>query len=273
MARVLAISSFVASGHVGLSAVIPALQHFGHEVVACPTILLSNHPGHTFVHRHDVPAADGVAIVEAISANGWLAGCDAVLTGYLPTASHVAMARSAIETLRGVNPAARVICDPVLGDDPKGLYIDSTAALAIRDQLLPVANLMTPNRFELEWLTGKPVGNVQDAAAACRAINVPVVATSVPVAPASIATALFEPGQDRETALHITAKRKAVPHGTGDLLTGLLTAYLLNGMSLSSAVAAASAALDATILASAGQPELSLAASRKHWVGSDHSTG
>ena len=132
MARILAISSQVARGTVGLSIIVPALHALGHEVIALPTVILSNHPGHA--HSAGQPVAPHTLhkMLDALKANGWLTGINAVLTGYLPSIEHVAFAATAIKSAHAANPRKRVmvLCDPVLGDDPKGLYIDARAAAA-----------------------------------------------------------------------------------------------------------------------------------------------
>jgi pyridoxine kinase len=89
MGRYLVISSQVAHGHVGLSAIVPALQAMGHEVIALPTILLSNHPGHAKVAGFKVEPSVLGQMLDALEANGRLKRVDAVLTGYLPTVDHV----------------------------------------------------------------------------------------------------------------------------------------------------------------------------------------
>lgn len=147
MARVLVISSQVARGSVGLNAVLPALAAYGHEAIALPTVLLSNHPGHgRFAGERIDPTMLG-RMVDALDANGWLDEVAAVLTGYLPSAAHVGFAAKALAMVQARNPAARLFCDPVLGDDPKGLYIAEEAAHALRDALVPLAEFTFPNRF------------------------------------------------------------------------------------------------------------------------------
>ncbi|MEW5965372.1 MAG: bifunctional hydroxymethylpyrimidine kinase/phosphomethylpyrimidine kinase, partial [Pseudomonadota bacterium] len=168
MARVLAISSFVASGHVGLSAAWPVLSAMGHETIALPTRVLSNHPAHPHSSAHDIPPAALAAMLDALDANGRLAGIDLVLTGYLPLAAYCEVALAAISRIRRQSPAAQVLVDPILGDDPGGLYIAADAAAAIRDSLLPEADIATPNRFELAWLSGQAVCDVAAAIPAAR---------------------------------------------------------------------------------------------------------
>ena len=129
--RVLMLSSWVARGHVGLSAGAPALQLLGHEVTQLPTVILSNHPGFPHVAGRPVPVEQIAAMTEALAANGWLDTHDALLTGYLPTPDHVAFAAGLAERLK--RAGARITVDPVLGDAPKGLYLPLPVAEALRE--------------------------------------------------------------------------------------------------------------------------------------------
>jgi pyridoxine kinase len=267
MPKVLAISSQVARGHVGLSAIVPALQALGHEVVALPTILLSNHPGHRVAAGERVAPDLLTRMLDALERNGWLAEIDAVLTGYLPSAAHVAFARTAIDRVRGMRPDTLLLCDPVLGDHPKGLYIAEDAALAIRDHLVPMAHILTPNAFELAWLAGRPVRPLREATAAVAALP-PVrllVAKSVPGEATSELVNLAATG-GRVAALARVPQRASVPNGTGDLLSALVLAAHLEGLSPAAILARVTAGLDATLAASEGRDELLLAglAARLH---------
>ncbi len=144
-------------------------------------MVLSNHPGYPRFAGEAIPAAQIGAMLDALEANGWLADTAAVITGYLPSPAHVAEARSAVERVRRANPGALYLCDPVFGDEPEGLYLSEATASAIRDELLPLASLATPNRFELSWLAGLPVGDPPEARQAAWALGVPtVLATSIP---------------------------------------------------------------------------------------------
>jgi pyridoxine kinase len=170
MARILAISSQVVHGSVGLSVIVPALQSLGHEVIALPTVLLSNHSGHLHVAGTRIAPETLAAMIDALAANGWLAGVEVVLSGYLPTPEHVAFVAATVGRLRATKPALPYLCDPVIGDWPKGIYIDEHAAKAIRDQLQPLATMLTPNAFELGWLTGQPVVDLATALTAIRSL-------------------------------------------------------------------------------------------------------
>ena len=99
-------------------------------------------------------------MVDAIDANGWLDGHDAFLAGYMPSAENVSLACKIADRLRRRAAVPRVVVDPILGDDPRRLYVDRDVADAVRDRLVPRADVLTPNAFELGWLTGRPTGTL-----------------------------------------------------------------------------------------------------------------
>lgn len=223
------LSSYVARGTVGLQATLPALPPGTFDVMALPAVVLSNHPGHKACSGTALSPETLSSMVDALAANGWLSGLDAIFTGYLPSAAHVTFARHTVQRLKAVNPALMYVADPVLGDDPGGLYIAAETAAAMRDQLLPLADLATPNRFELEWLTGLSVHDGASAVTAARHLALPkVAATSIPADPTSLANILVtRAGLSTETV----ARHAHAPHGTGDYFAGLVMAALLLGQS------------------------------------------
>ena len=264
MARVLAISSYVAFGSVGLAAIVPALHWLGHEVIALPTVVLSNHPGYPRFAGESIPAAQIGAMLEAMEANGWLADTSAVISGYLPSPAHVAEARSAVERVRRANPSALYLCDPVFGDEPEGLYLSEATASAIRDELLPLASLATPNRFELAWLAGLPVGDPPEARQAAWALGVPsVLATSIPASDNRLANVLVQ--KDEAISCYVR-RRESAPHGTGDLLAAMYLGRRLNGETPANALSAAASAVDASVAACMRRDELPLAAVDALWA-------
>jgi pyridoxine kinase len=264
MARVLALSSMVARGHVGLSAAVPVLQRLGHEVIALPTVLLSNHPGHRRAAGMEVPAEKLALMLDALDANGWLGEVDGVLSGYLPTPAHVRFAASLVDRVRRRRPEALFFCDPVLGDDPKGLYLDLPTARALCDELLAHADTATPNRFELAWLSGQPVEDARSAIEAARLLPVPVtLATSIPAPGNIIANLLIS----RVGAFQsLTPRHDGVPHGTGDCMAAMFAARFLEGRNGSEALATAAAGVAAVIAKSLGRDELELVASQDAWT-------
>ena len=251
MARVLILSSWVAHGHVGAAAGAPALQALGHTVTVLPTTLLSNHPGWPHVGGRAVSVDEISGLADGLAANGWLSGHDALLVGYLPSAGHVAFAA---QLARRARPG-RVVVDPILGDAPAGLYLPRDAADAIRDRLLPVADILTPNAFELGWLTGRPVTTPAEIAGAAGAIAGPgrVLVTSVPGAPGE--TGVMEvPG----ARLWRMPWRDGVPHGPGDVFAALVAA--------GHDVSAALGRLQALVEASLGADHLRIAERAADWT-------
>jgi pyridoxine kinase len=250
MGRVLAISSQTVFGPVGNSVVVPALQELGHEVLALPTVVLSNHPGHgkPVGQATDIPAQ--LKALNAIQAFDGLAG---VLTGYFSSEAQVIAVAEQVTALRKQNEQLHVLVDPVIGDHG-ALYVPEAVAKAIRDHLLPLATITTPNRFELTWLA-----NTDDEDAAIAKLAVPeTMVTSIPVNDQTLRTRLVVAG---ESAVHDMPKHTHVPNGTGDFLAGQYLAHRLHHAP-TQAFTAAMTRLTDVITASAGQRALQLASKR-----------
>ena len=249
--RILAISSQVAFGPVGLTAAVPPLQARGHEVMALPTITLSNHPGHGKPAGFRTLPEDMSKMLERLDALGSIKNVDAVLTGYFASPEQVQVVAS---VLAKMDAAIRLV-DPVIGDEG-GLYVPLPVAEAVRDHLLPLATCITPNRFELEWLSGEAVSDENSAVAAARKIGTAeVLATSIPCNDNQLATLLVTgDAVDR----HTVTKRQHVPHGTGDMLSGLYLGFRVS-MPSEHALHKAMAILDHAIAISAGTSVLNIA--------------
>lgn len=257
MARILAISSQVAYGHVGLSAIVPALQRLGHEVIVVPTVVLSNHYGYETVGGADIEPGAFIAILAALQDNGWLKDLDAVMTGYMPSVQHVNVVARTLTRLADELPDLIYLCDPVIGDDPDGLFVPAEVAAAIRDQLVPLADILTPNRMELAWLTNQSVTDCASADLACEDLGdgLVVAATSIPAGAGQLANLLSSVD---EACYAATAWRAGVPHGTGDLFAALLLGHILNGADDRDALARAAAGIGEVIQDSVGAAELKL---------------
>lgn len=248
MSRVLVISSFVAKGTVGLQAALPAFAAAGIETIAMPTVLLSNHPGFAACAGTQIACETLDAMFDALDANGWLSSIDAIFTGYLPSADHVRFAGTAVERVKAANAMALYLADPVLGDDPEGLYVNHDAAIAVRDLLVPMAAITTPNRFELAWLSGSDVVDRTTAVAAAQSLGVRhVAATSIPAGDEHLENVLVSGGG---TTAETVARRAAAPHGTGDYFAGALLAALLRGACHADALASASRQTERLVAAS-----------------------
>jgi pyridoxine kinase len=252
---VLSISSQVVYGPVGNSASVPALQAAGFTVAQVPTIILSNHPGLGKPTGVKLPASELEAILKSLEGLGVLDGCVGVMTGYFANADQIRTAASFITRMKDKNKSLYVLVDPVLGDDDS-LYVADEVATAIRDALLPLASCITPNRFELAWLTDKSVLNKQDAIEVSAGLPcLEVLATSIPLDANNLATLAITVGACTETASPL---KPAVPHGTGDFLAGLYFSARLNGYEPPAALKLASAILESAIARSLGQPCLDI---------------
>jgi pyridoxine kinase len=240
-----------------LSAIVPALQRLGHDVMPLPTILLSNHPGHGRAAGTRIEVNTLASIVDMLDANGWLADLDAVMTGYLPTPEHAAFAARIIDLVRTLTPNALVVVDPVLGDDPRGLYVDAAVARTLARDLVSRAGLITPNRFELEFLSGRNVSSVPSAIDAATILGrAHVICTSVPAGQGTVANVSVTP--EARLVCPVPARATA-PNGTGDLFSALIVGHVLHGATATAALGAAAAGVAAVIARSTAAFDLDLA--------------
>lgn len=256
---VIVISSHVARGTVGNRAIVFALERLGHPVWAVPTIVLPWHPGHGPATRI-VPEADQFAsMMEDLASAPWLDEVGAVITGYLGHFAQADAAARLIEALRARNPDALYLCDPVIGD-AGGLYVPAATAEAIRDRLIPLADIATPNLFELQWLTGIETALREGLLEAASALPpATVVATSAPGTTADrIGNLLVTDGR---AILFEHARMVRAPHGAGDLTSALVTAGMLQGLRRQDAVEGATRSVYSVLRAAVarGADELALA--------------
>src|SRR2546423_8313577 len=185
MPTVLSVQSRVAYGHVGSAAAVFPLQRLGIEAWALDTVAFSNHTGHGQWRGSVVPAASIIERFEGVAALGVLPQIDAVLSGYLGDATTGPVLLDIVEQVRTANPQALFCCDPVIGDVDTGSYVTVGIAEFFRDRALALADIITPNRFELQYLTGHSVATLGEAgiaAAALRALGPRIVlVTSIEV--------------------------------------------------------------------------------------------
>ena len=255
--RVLSIQSEVVQGHVGNAAARFALQRLGLDVLALPTVLFSNHPGHGGFRGGATPAGELNALLEGLEARGFLDRVDAVISGYLGDAEQAETVRAAVLSVKRRNPHARYLLDPVFGDEG-GAYARPGVAEAMAKLLLPLADIVTPNRFELASLTSRRIEDAAAAVSAGRTLGRKLVlATSVPASGGRIGTAAIAADKVWLT----TATRVAhAPSGTGDLLAALFLGWLLKDEPLPEALARATGAVAELIVASGPAKDLALIA-------------
>ena len=256
---VLVISSHVVRGTVGNRAAAFALEVLGFSVWCLPTVILPWHPGHGPSTR-STPSQEGfAAIADDICEAKWLPEVGAVLTGYLGAEEQVAEVAKIVRAVKAANPAAQYTLDPVMGDGD-ALYIGEGQAHAIREVLLPLADMVTPNCFELGWLAQDttPV-NQTEVAQLAQGLGVSkVLATSTPALMAGSIGNLLLDGKSAMVAEH--RAMAGPPNGLGDLTAALITAHMLDGLSSSDALLKTTSSVFEVMMASAqsGADELVL---------------
>jgi pyridoxine kinase len=264
---VLCLNSHVAYGYVGNDAAGFCLRRLGVEAWQIDTVALSNHPGYGACTGRVVPAADLRALVDGVAARGVLQQTDALLSGYLGAAEQAAVVAHAAASLRAANPKALVIADPVMGDTDPGLYVGRDVAEALAGEVVPKADVVTPNAFELGWLTGRAVEDRASALDAARALHATgpglVFVTSIPEGDDSLG--LLAVSADRAWGLSVPKLRFPVaPNGAGDAIAGMIAAHLTRGAGPDQALAAAGNAIHRVLEATrdAGRRELALPAAQ-----------
>jgi pyridoxine kinase len=256
MARVLILSSYVASSRVGGGAQALALARLGIEPILVPTVLFGRHPGHGPPGGGPVDEGTFEAMIGAIEAQGLFPKLDAVITGHFSTPEQVAIAADTLGRVKAAAPGARLIVDPIMGDDDKGLYVKEAVAEAVESRLVMCADVVAPNAWELARLSGLAVTGAASAVAAARVLEKPVMVSSI--RSGDEIGALLADNDGAWLALHPTAP--TAPKGTGDLLTALFAAALLGGFSGPDALGLAVGGVADAVDEADGLDELPLAA-------------
>lgn len=222
MKTALVISSYVAASRVGAAASAFCLRRLGIETIVIPTTVLGRHPGWG--------DPGGKALSAEHLRNMWTAikaqniQVDAVMTGYLAQDEHVDVAAEIIADVKTANPDAIILVDPVMGDHGK-LYIPDSRAKAIISKLTPIADVITPNVWELSFIAQKPAKQLDDIVETCAALRTACLVTSVPHK--KTIGAAFVDGPARYFVHH--EEFTSVPHGGGDCLAATFLAHLLEG--------------------------------------------
>lgn len=254
---ILSIQSDVVYGHVGNGAARLALQRLSHEVFSLPTVIYSSHPGHGPHAAMTVPAEQMTALIDSLDSLGYLRTCTAVLSGYLGRADQATVIADVVQRVKSGNANAVYCCDPVAGDAPGGAYVSDDIAGAIAARLIPIADIVTPNAYELGRFTDRVVNSPESAVLAARELGPPlVICTSVPSHdPDRVATLAVTP---KSAWLTETPRRDQAPHGVGDLFTAVFLGQWLRSRDIPGALGLAASTIDAILRATlrAGSHEL-----------------
>ena len=240
---VISIQSQVVFGHVGNSAAVFPMQAAGLEVAAIPTVIFSNTPHYPTLRGRALDPALFADLLLGARERGLPERADYIITGYIGSVEVARMVADFVAGAKAANPRLIYLCDPVMGDAGPGLYVPEAIADVMRDRLLPLADIATPNPFELSWLTGQSIASLADLEAARRLLPLPAQARLIvtgcaleDTAPGQIESVLLGP---EGTSRHPTPHLPIALSGTGDLFAGLIVAGLARGLGLPQAIGTA----------------------------------
>lgn len=172
---IISIQSHVSYGHVGNSAAVFPLQRIGHEVWPVHTVNFSNHTGYGEFGGSLIPADQVRDVIRGIKDRGAFSDVDAVLSGYQGGSDIADVIIEAVAQVKDENPKALYACDPVMGNAKSGCHVSDLIPPLLRDRVVPVADIITPNQFELGYLTGMEASDIGSTLKACEADRKSVV--------------------------------------------------------------------------------------------------
>src|SRR6478672_644046 len=270
--RILSIQSSVAYGHVGNSAATFPLQRLGHEVWPVHTVVFSNHTGYGAWGGPLLSPDDVRAVIDGIADRGVLSTCDAVLSGYLGGPGICDVVVDAVARVKAANPAATYTCDPVMGNATSGCFVNPAIPPKYVSTVIPVADVLTPNQFELGFIT--------DHDALSRTSSLDDILTAVEEVRTLGPSTVLVTSVDREGAADDTIEMLAVTgdgawlvstprlpmkaNGSGDITAALFTAHLKETGSPADALARTASSVFAVLKETldSGERELRLIAAQ-----------
>lgn len=274
--NILSIQSHVAYGHVGNCAAIFPMQRIGVEVWPINTVQFSNHPGYG---EWKGRVFDGDLVrkaVEGIEQRGVLGECDGVLSGYMGDAEIGAAILSAVDTVRTANPSAHYCCDPVIGDFDRGVFVAKGIPEFIKEKALPAADIVTPNHFELDYLSGRPsktLAEVHDAVRAVHDLGPRVILVTSLRTQDTPEDAIDLLVSDGEACFRVRTPRLQLSvNGAGDAIAALFYVHVLRGGEVGEAMARAASSIFGVLTRTLeiGSREIQIIAAQDEFVEPSH---
>ncbi|MGX0630481.1 pyridoxine kinase [Corynebacterium afermentans] len=264
MSNILSIQSAVAYGHVGNSAAVFPLQRIGHEVWPVYTVNYSNHTGYGAWGGPIIPAEDVAAVLEGVKDRGAFPLIDGILTGYQASPEIADVIVGTVRDIKAENPDALYTCDPVMGSATSGCFVADTIPPLFRSTIVPAADIITPNQFELGYLTERDVTDLDSTLAAVDATREmgpsTVLVTSVkrPETPEDVVEMIAV--DDHGKWIVRTPRLPFKRNGSGDVTAALFTGHYLRGRDAKDSLAkTASSVYDLLrVTLEADSPELKL---------------
>ena len=266
--NILSIQSLVSYGHAGNSAAMFPLQRLGFDVWPVVTVHFSNHTGYGAARGPLLTAEDIAEVIRGVEDRGALDRCDAVLSGYQGAEDVGSVILDAVRNVKKRNPEAIYFCDPVMGDVGRGFFVRPGIPEFMRDEVVPAADVITPNQFELSFLAGTETTTLEAVVAAAETVRATgpetVLVTSV-ITDATPEDALDMVAVSGEGAFVVRTPRLPInPPGAGDLTSAVFLANLLDGHELPTALARTTSSVFAVMeaTAEAGTKEMRIIASQ-----------
>ncbi|HEY6934873.1 MAG TPA: pyridoxal kinase PdxY [Marmoricola sp.] len=275
MKTILSVQSAVAYGHVGNSAAVFPLQRLGHEVWPVYTVNFSNHTGYGAWRGPLIPPDEVREVVSGIEDRGVLGEVDLVLSGYQGSEGIADVILDAVERVKRANPDALYACDPVMGNARSGCFVAPAIPAMIRDRVVPAADIMTPNQFELGYLVGREDDSPQTLEEILAAVDEVRAKGPRTLLVTSVEHADREPDTigmmavDGDGAWLVETPRLPLKaNGSGDVTAALFSALLVDGgdpvAALEQTTGAVFGLLQATL--DSGQRELQLVQAQEEYV-------
>ena len=274
--NILSIQSHVSYGHVGNSAAVFPLQRLGHEVWPVYTVNFSNHTGYGQWGGSPIAASEVTHIVHAMEKRGALAQVDVVLSGYQGGTDIADAILDTVARVKALNPQATYTCDPVMGNAKSGCFVNPAIPVLLRERVVPQADLVTPNQFELGFLAGMTVQTLDET---LRAVDAVMAMGPRAVLVTSVQRPDAAPGTIEMLAVDATgAWLVATPYlpfkanGSGDVTAALFTAHYSQRFGASGAACQAQERTTASMFEllqrthNSGQRELQLVQAQESYV-------
>ena len=270
--NILSIQSHVAFGHVGNAAATFPLQRLGIEVWPIHTVQFSNHTGYGSWKGRVFDADMIREVMAGIEARGVLGECNGVLSGYMGAADIGSAILDAVSTLKRANPAARYCCDPVIGDVGRGIFVREGIPEFMREKAVPAADIVTPNQFELDYLSKRQSGTLRAACDAVKAVHdlgprtILVTSLHTDDTPADCIDMLAS--DDSGRFIVRTPKLPLTINGAGDAVAALFFAHYLRSGKLAEALSRAASSIFGVLAktAESGAREIQLIAAQDQIV-------
>ena len=270
--KVLSIQSAVAYGHVGNSAAVFPLQRIGVEVMPVYTVNFSNHTGYGAWRGPLISPDDVREVITGIEERGAFPQIDVVLSGYQGSEGIADVILDAVARIKAANPAAIYACDPVMGNAKSGCFVAPAIPVLLRERVVPAADLITPNQFELGYLTGTepdPLESTLTSVDHARAMGPRTVLVTSVERPDREEGTLEMLAVDDEGAWIVTTPQLPMKaNGSGDVTAALFTAhYRRTGDAAAALARTASSVFDLlTTTLESGERELQLVQSQEAYA-------